>query len=62
MPSIKEYVLVDSQEQAVEVYRRVENGFWWSSYFGPSDQVELVSLGVTIPIEVIYERVTFLNG
>src|SRR5438128_281775 len=55
MPSIQEYVLVDSQEQAVEVYRRVENGFWWFSYFGPGDRVELDSLGVIIPIEVIYE-------
>jgi Uma2 family endonuclease len=59
MPSIQEYVLVDTQEQAVEVYRRVQNGFWWFSYFGPGDRVELASLGVTIPIEVIYEHVTF---
>jgi Uma2 family endonuclease len=59
MPAIQEYVLVDSQEQAVEVYRRVQNGFWWFSYFGPGDRVELASLGLTIPVEVIYEHVTF---
>ncbi len=58
-PSIQEYVLVATQEQAVEVYRRVQDGFWWFSLFGPGEQVEFASLGITIPIEVIYENVTF---
>ncbi len=58
-PTIKEYLLVDTQEQAVEVYRRGPNSFWGFSYFGPGEQVELASIRLTIPMEVIYENVTF---
>ncbi len=59
MPSIEEYALVESEIQAVEVYKRFQDGFWAFAHFGPGSQVEFSSLGVTLPIEVIYEDVIF---
>jgi Uma2 family endonuclease len=56
-PTIEEYVLVDTQQQSVEVYRR-EQDFWKLYPFGPGDQVVLASLGVRFPIAAIYEDVT----
>ena len=55
--SIQEYVLVDTQTQAVEVYRRDQEPFWKFSAFEAGDFVELASLGIRIPIAAIYEDV-----
>ena len=56
-PSIQEYVLVDTQEQAVEVYRRDKEPFWKYSTFEAGELVELTSLGISIPVAAIYEDV-----
>lgn len=58
-PTIQEYVLIDSQHQDVEVYRREKNRFWTFHAFEPDDDVELVSLGVRFPIAAVYENVLF---
>lgn len=58
-PTIEEYVLIDTEQVAVEVYRREQEHFWMLSTFGPGDTVELTSLGVSFPIAAIYENVTF---
>lgn len=55
--SIQEYVLVDTQTQAVEVYRREQEPSWKFSAFESDDSVELASLGISIPIAAIYEDV-----
>jgi len=55
--SIQEYVLVDTQQQAVEVYRRDKELFWKLSAFEAGEQVELTSLGISIPVATIYEDV-----
>jgi len=57
-PTIEEYVLVDTQQMAVEVYRREQERFWKLSPFGPGDAVEFESLGVSFPIASVYENVT----
>lgn len=56
-PSIQEYVLVDTQWQAVEVYRRASENLWTFHPFGPGEQVELASLGVSFPIAALYENI-----
>jgi Uma2 family endonuclease len=56
-PSIREYVLVDSQRQTVEVFRREKNTFWTYHAFGPEDDVELASLGVRFPLVKLYRNV-----
>jgi Uma2 family endonuclease len=58
-PTIQEYVLVNTQRQAVEVYRRATGKLWTLFPFGPGEQVEFASIGITLPIASIYERVTF---
>lgn len=56
-PSIREYVLVDSQRQTVEVFRREKNTFWTYHAFGSGDEVELASLGVRFPLVKLYRNV-----
>jgi Uma2 family endonuclease len=58
-PTIQEYVLVHTDRQFVEVYRRGQNRHWMISSFGPGEAVELESLGVRIPIAEIYGEVVF---
>ncbi len=60
--SIQEIVLVDTQEQAIEILRRAQNGFWMYRYFGPGSVVEFESLGLRIPIDEIYGKVTFAGS
>ena len=56
-PTIQEYVLIDTQRQAVEVYRRQSDTLWALHPFGPGDQVELASLSLSFPITALYEDV-----
>ncbi len=55
--SIQEYVLIDTQRQAVEVYRRNQAPFWQFSAFEGGDQVKLTSLDISIPISAIYKNI-----
>ena len=50
-------VLVDTQRQAGEVYRRQADTLWTLHPFGPGDQVELASLSLSFPIDALYENV-----
>jgi Uma2 family endonuclease len=56
-PTIEEYVLVDSQRQAVDIYRRATENLWTLHLFGEGDQVELASLHIHFPIAAFYENV-----
>ncbi len=56
-PAIQEYVLVNTQRQSIEVYRRTTNKFWTLYPFERGEQVELASIGVTLPVAAIYENV-----
>ncbi|HEY7356832.1 MAG TPA: Uma2 family endonuclease [Ktedonobacterales bacterium] len=58
-PTMQEYVLVDAQRQAIEVYRRESDSLWTLHPFGPEDEVELASLGVRFPIAAAYRDVVF---
>ncbi len=55
-PSIYEYVVIASTEQAIEVYRRTRQR--WATYqiYGPGDIIELESVGVRIPVAALYRR------
>lgn len=54
-PGIEEYVLVGSEYQAVEVYRRAESG-WTSHRYEAGDEAELVSIGARLPLAALYRR------
>ena len=60
-PSIIEYVLVDTQHQAIDVYRRASENLWTLHLFGPGDQVELASIDARFPIVAFYEGITLPN-
>jgi len=54
-PTIQEYMLVDSQNILVEVYRR-EKTRWTFSTYNLEDEVQLESLGIQISVRDVYER------
>lgn len=58
LETLKEYVLVGSEAKTVEVFRRNDEGNWAFIPYGKGDEVELTSVGMTVPIESIYEDVT----
>ena len=59
---MQEYVLISTQEQAVDLYRRATDNLWTLHPFGPGDEVALKSIDVSIPLEALYENVTFPHG
>ncbi len=58
-PTLEEYVLVDTQRQAIEVYRREASALWTLHPFGANNDVELASLGVRFPVAAVYRDVMF---
>ena len=58
-PQLIDYVLVSSDEMAIDVYHKNEAGEWLILSFRAGDQVELQSIGLTVPIEDFYETVNF---
>lgn len=58
--SVQEYVVVDQYKIYIELHRRQPSGTWITYYFDQSDtEVELQSVGLTLPISEIYRRVRF---
>jgi Uma2 family endonuclease len=54
--SLQEYVLVGTEYQRVEVYRRTDEGWGLFHIYGPQDDVELISISVRIPVTLLYQR------
>jgi Uma2 family endonuclease len=57
-PTIQEYVMVNTEYQAVEVCRRARNDLSSFHVFRSGEDVELASLGVRFPITAVYEDTT----
>ena len=55
-PTLQEYVLVSTEYQLVEVYRRTEDGWSIVHFCGADDTVELASLGVRFSVAVAYRH------
>ncbi|WAR44075.1 Uma2 family endonuclease [Methylomonas rapida] len=55
LPSLQEYVLIEPDIVSVQVLRRSNN--WLSEYFFLGDEVSFESIGLTLPVEDIYDRV-----
>lgn len=62
VPTIQEYVLVASDCQLIEVYRRASEKLWTIHTFGQDEFVELASLGVRFSVASAYEDVKFGNN
>jgi len=62
IPSLKEYVLVDSESIRVEDFQINEKGFWeLHDYKLPDDNVFLPSLQISISLKEIYEGTILLK-
>lgn len=60
--TIQEYVLIDSQCQAIDVFRREKGSLWTFHAFGPGEDVGLASLNLRFPVDAVYEDVVFASG
>ena len=60
-PTLEEYVLVDTQQRAVDIYRRAEQDLWTLHFFREGDNVELTSLSLTIPLATLYQQVVLAS-
>lgn len=58
-PNLVDYVLVSSEEMAIDIYHKNEAGDWLFLSYRAGDIVELTSIGLTVVIEQIYEEVVF---
>lgn len=59
IPSLQEYVLVDSEEIAVEVYQRGEGKMWHYYEYSVGDAIALQSIEFECAIELLYEGIIF---
>jgi Uma2 family endonuclease len=58
-PNLVDYVLVSSEEMAIDVYHKKDTGEWVILSYRSGDSVELKSIGLIVPIEPVYEAIVF---
>ncbi len=51
---LQEYVLINTRRQLVEVYRR-QGAKWDYQKLGPDEELELVTVGLSIPVAALYK-------
>lgn len=57
IPTLQDYVLVDSEAISVEVYHRSEGKIWLYSQYETGEAIALDSIEFVCPIELIYEGI-----
>ncbi len=57
MPSLQEYLLIDSEKMYVERYYRGEGRMWLYYPYTTGDRITLSSIELEFPIELLYEGV-----
>ena len=63
LDSLEEYVLVNTKEQKIEIYRRSEQGGWhFQEYYLESDNFPLQSLDLELSFVEVYEDVEFTES
>jgi Uma2 family endonuclease len=60
LASLQEYVLVGSEAQSVEVFRRNPSGSWEFTAYGEGDEVTLSSIDLRVSIGAFYEDVVLV--
>ncbi|MGA1265001.1 MAG: Uma2 family endonuclease, partial [Prochlorothrix sp.] len=61
-PQLKDYILVSSQEIAVDLYRKDPDERWDILNYREGEEIELRSVGLTVPIGQIYRGIDFSLG
>lgn len=56
LESLQEYMLIAQESKRVQVYRRSADG-WDLETYGEGDDVHLSSVGLSLPLEAVYEAV-----
>lgn len=59
LDSLQEYVLVQSKQAEVELFRRGEDNLWTLHPYGAEDSFRLESMGLEVPVDSLYRRVVF---
>lgn len=55
--TLKEYVLISSEQQVIECFRLNDKGIWELYTYAEGDEVEFKSVDFCCPIELVYEDV-----
>lgn len=58
-PSLQDYVLIDAEKIAIDLYRKNDRGNWEIFNYQPGDNIELRSIDLSFPIESVYEDIVF---
>lgn len=58
-PSLQDYVLVDAEKIAIDLYRKNDLGNWEIFNYQSGDNIELRSIDLSFPIESVYEDIVF---
>jgi Uma2 family endonuclease len=58
-PHLVDYVLVSSEEVAIDIYHHKDTGEWVILSYRSGDQVELKSINLNVSIEQFYEGIVF---
>ncbi|GMV44588.1 MAG: hypothetical protein AMXMBFR64_63040 [Myxococcales bacterium] len=56
LETLREYVIVEPDQIAVDVFRRGPEGTWTFRSYGEGEVVELESIGARVPVAQIYDR------
>lgn len=56
LASLQEYVLIDTDTRATDIFRKRADGLWVLHPYAPDDAVELVSVALTIPPAVLFDE------
>ena len=54
LPTLKEYVLISTRQEKVEVFHRNEDGSWRYTRSGPGEIAHLGAIGATLVLEELY--------
>lgn len=57
--SLREYLIVEQAQPAVELHRRFGAGEWEILQFSGDDQLQLESIDLTLPLEDLYSGIQF---
>ena len=59
LPSLRDYVLIESEMQRVEVFSRIEDGGWVQRVYLPGTVAHLPSVGIDLALNELYENAAF---
>ncbi|OLP20036.1 hypothetical protein BST81_02005 [Leptolyngbya sp. 'hensonii'] len=60
LASLREYVLISSEQINVDIFRLNERGKWELTSYIASDTIQLTSIDFAFPLDLLYEEVEFL--